>query len=161
MAQGPEFLTVQRHIADINSRIQSADLPTFSSELLQAGLITDATHRSAIAVTGLAADREIASLTAVAMAAIKATPSLFNSLVDILETRDKEIASTLRYECCESVLPRPIKFIVSRRRGGEEQAGGIDHYSFIISVQHTKFNNEIMKWKSVSCGMMRAGNGKQ
>ena len=31
MAQlGPEFLTVQGHIADINSRIQSADLPTFS-----------------------------------------------------------------------------------------------------------------------------------
>ena len=60
----------------------------------------------------------------------------------------------------------PIKFIVSRRRGGEERAGGIDHYScysFIISVQHdniTKYN-EIMKWKSVSCGMMRAGNGKQ
>ena len=103
MAQGLEFLTVQGHIADINSRIQSADLPTFSSELLQAGLITDATHRAAIAVTGLAADREIASLTAVAMAAIKATPSLFNSLVDILETRDKEIASTLRYECCEWV----------------------------------------------------------
>ena len=40
----------------------------------------------------------------------------------------------------------PIKFIVSRRRGGEERAGGIDR------------NNEIM---NVSCGMMRAGNGKQ
>ena len=34
------------------------------------------------------------------------------------------------------VKATPIKFIVSRRRGGEEWAGGIDHYScysFIIS----------------------------
>ena len=103
MAQGPEFLTVQGHIADINNRIQSADLPTFSSELLQAGLITDATHRAAISVSGRSADREIASLTAVAMAAIKATPGLFHSFVKILETRDKDLASTLRYECCECI----------------------------------------------------------
>ena len=100
MAQlGPEFLTVQGHIADINSRIQSADLPTFSSELLQAGLITDATHRAAIAVTGLGPGHHIASLTAVTMAAIKATPCSFYSFVNILETRDKRLASTLRYEC--------------------------------------------------------------
>ena len=35
------------------------------------------------------------------MAAIKATPSLFNNFLDILETRDSQLASTLRNECCE------------------------------------------------------------
>ena len=105
MAQlGPEFLTVRGHIADINSRIQSADLPTFSSELLQAGLITDATHKDAIAVTGLGPGHHIASLTAVAMSAIDTTPGLFYSFVDILETRDRQLASTMRYECCECYM---------------------------------------------------------
>ena len=101
--QSPEYLAVRGRIAAINRRVPNADLPSFSSELLQAGLITDATHRAAIALTGSSADREIASLTAVAMEAIRVTPGLFNSFVDILETRDREIASTLRYECCEYI----------------------------------------------------------
>ena len=91
----PEYLTVLRHIADINSRIQPADLPSFSSELLQAGLITDATHRDAIAITGSGPGQKIASLTAGAIAAIKTTPNLFSRFVEILETRDKQLASTL------------------------------------------------------------------
>ena len=99
MAQSPEFLTVQRHIADINSLISEADLPSFSSELLQAGLITDAAHRDAIAVTGLGPGHKIASLTNEVMTKIKTTTGLFIRFVDILETRDRQLASTLTSEC--------------------------------------------------------------
>ena len=95
----PEYLTVLKHIFDIDNCIQPADLPSFSSELLQAGLITDATHRDAIATTGLGPGIKIASLTAAAMTTIKATPELFNKFIIVLETRDEQLASTLRYEC--------------------------------------------------------------
>ena len=102
MAQSPEFLTVQRHIADINSLISEADLPSFSSELLQAGLITDATHSDAIATTtGSGPGHKIASLTNEVMAKIRTTPGLFKDFANILETRDKEIASILRNKCSE------------------------------------------------------------
>ena len=99
--ESPEYLAVKGHIAAINRRVPDADLPSFSSELLQAGLITDASHGDAIATTGLGPRLKIARLTAEAMAAIKATPGLFNSFVDILETRNEEIASVLRKKCSE------------------------------------------------------------
>ena len=95
----PEFLTVQRHIADIKSRIMPADLTDFSSELLQAGLIIDAAHGDAIAITGLGPRQKIASLITEAMEMIRTKPDLFNRFADILERRDEQFASNLRSEC--------------------------------------------------------------
>ena len=92
----PEYSTILAHIADINQRIAAADLSTYADELLQAGLITQSGHSSAIAITGRAPQDKIASLTAEAMAKIKTSPPhLFVALVFILERRDQELASIL------------------------------------------------------------------
>ena len=91
----PEYSTILAHIADINQRIAAADLSTYADELLQAGLITQSGHSSAIAITGRAPQDKIASLTAEAMAKIKTSPHLFVALVVILERRDQELASIL------------------------------------------------------------------
>ena len=98
----PEYSTIlERHIADINQRIAEADLSLYADELLQAGLITQSGHSSAIAITGRAPRDKIASLTAEAMGKIKTSPHLFDALVDILEKRDQDFASILRRERSE------------------------------------------------------------
>ena len=104
--ESPEYLAVKGHIAAINRRVPNADLPSFSSELLQAGLITDAIHTDAIAATGLGPGHKIASLTVATMEAIKTTPNLFGRFVNILEVIDKEIASILRKKCLEHTCRR-------------------------------------------------------
>ena len=59
----PEYSVVKAHIADINSRISAADISSYANELLQAGIICDAGHDNAIAVTGRAPQDKIASCT--------------------------------------------------------------------------------------------------
>ena len=74
-----------------------------------------ATDTDAIsATTALGPGHKIASLTTVAMNAIKATPNLFSRFVNILEGIDKEIASILRKKCLEHTC---------RRRRGNESCG--------------------------------------
>ena len=107
MASSPEYSTILAHIADINQRIVPDDLSTYADQLLQAGLITPPSHASAIAV-GKAPFRAISALTAEAMAKIKTSPHLFDALVDILEKRDQEFASSLRAERSECKHTRPL-----------------------------------------------------
>ena len=71
MAQSPTpadsdelYSVIRRHIADINGCIVSDDdVTTFASELLQAGLITLVSQKTAIEVTARSAVNKIGSLT--------------------------------------------------------------------------------------------------
>ena len=98
----PEYLTVLRHIADINQRIPPAERSTVADKLLQAGLITAASHTNATAIgTGIPHSQLISSLMAEAMARIKTCSRLFYSLITILRTIDDTFATELTTECCE------------------------------------------------------------
>ena len=114
MAQSPtpadsdvHFATVvQRHIADINRCIVSADVTTFASELLQAGLITSVGQGTAIELTGRSAVDKIASLTSEVLTKLKTTNDreLFDKFVGIIKNRNKKLATVLSKECCEYVI---------------------------------------------------------
>ena len=98
----PEYLTVLRHIADINQRIPPAERSTVADKLLQAGLTTAASHTNATAIgTGIPHNQLISSLMAEAMARIKTCSRLFYSLITILRTIDDTFATELTTECCE------------------------------------------------------------
>ena len=98
----PEYLTVLRHIADINQRIPPAERSTVADNLLQAGLITPASHSNATAIgTGIPHNQLISSLMAEAMDKIKTCSRLFYSLITILRKIDDTFATELTTECCE------------------------------------------------------------
>ena len=59
----PEYSVVKAHIADINRRIPATDVSSYAYDLFQADLICEAGHDSAIAVTGIAPQGKVASLT--------------------------------------------------------------------------------------------------
>ena len=107
----PEYSVVSAHIAEINSRIPTADhdISSYANDLLKAGLIGSAGYDSAIgSARKLNPQYKIASLTSKAMDKIKTSPHLFSSLVTIVEKRDREFASILReeYGKCWSRLAR-------------------------------------------------------
>ena len=114
MAQSPtpadpdvHFATVvQRHIADINRCIVSADVTTFASELLQADLITPVSQETAIEVTARSAVNKIGSLTSEVLTKLKTTNDreLFDKFVGIIKKRNKKLATVLSKECCEYVI---------------------------------------------------------
>ena len=114
MAQSPtpadpdvHFATVvQRHIADINRCIVSADVTTFASELLQDDLITPVSQETAIEVTARSAVNKIGSLTSEVLTKLKTTNDreLFDKFVGIIKKRNKKLASILSRECCEYVI---------------------------------------------------------
>ena len=98
----PEYLTVLKHIADINQRIPPAERSTVTDKLLQAGLITAASHTDATALgTAIPHSQLISSLMSEAMAKIKTCSRLFDSLINILRTIDDTFATELTTECCE------------------------------------------------------------
>ena len=98
----PEYSTVLRHIADINQRIPPAERSTVADKLLQAGLITPASHTNATALgTGIPHNQLISSLMAEAMARIKTCSRLFYDLISILRTVDDTFATELTIECCK------------------------------------------------------------
>ena len=94
----PEYLTVKYHIADINARISPSEIPVFADELLQAGLIGDAGHGNAIAVTGISPQNKISNLTSEALMKISTVPDLFYKFAEIVKTRDENLATTLTSE---------------------------------------------------------------
>ena len=99
LSRSPEYLTVVRHIADINCRIPPAEVSTIANELLQAGLIRLTSHSNATAIgTGAPPLIVISSLMSEAMAKIKTCPSLFQSLIEILRKRDDRFATALTTE---------------------------------------------------------------
>ena len=101
-SDSPEYLTVLRHIADINQRIPPAERSTVADNLLQAGLITAASHTNATAIgTAIPHNQLISSLMAEAMARIKTSSRLFYRLITILRTIDDTFATELTTECCE------------------------------------------------------------
>ena len=94
----PEYSVVKAHIADINNRISAADIPSYADDLFQAGLIGQPGYDNALAITGIAPQGKVASLTSEAMGKIKTSPHLFSGLITILESRDGDFASLLREE---------------------------------------------------------------
>ena len=109
MAQSPTpadsdelYSTIRRHIADINRCIVSADVTTFASELLQAGLITLVSQETAIELTGRSAVNKIGSLTSEVLTKLKTSNDreLFDKFVGIIKKRNKKLASILSRECC-------------------------------------------------------------
>ena len=108
MAQSPTpadsdelYSVIQRHIADINGCIVSADVTKFASELLQADLITRVSQGTAIEVTGRSAVDKIASLTSEVLTKLKTSNDreLFDKFVGIIKKRNKKLASILSREC--------------------------------------------------------------
>ena len=100
----PEYSVVKAHIADINSRISAADISSYADDLFQAGLIGQPGHDNALAITGIAPQGKVASLTSEAMGKIKTSPHLFSGLITILESRDGDFASLLREEYGNYIL---------------------------------------------------------
>ena len=106
--------------ADINGCIVSADdVTTFASELLQAGLITLVSQKTAIEVTARSAVNKIGSLTSEVLTKLKTSNDreLFDKFVGIIKKRNKKLASILSRECCELIsftrLVRDYNFCLS------------------------------------------------
>ena len=61
-AETPEFKIVRRSLVAVRDCISVADIVNFAGELFQDGLISDAGHQAAIAVTGTAPNTVVARL---------------------------------------------------------------------------------------------------
>ena len=109
MASSCEFKTVQGKFADICHCISEPDVVIFSGELLQSGLISNAGHQAAIAVTGLPPANKVAHLVSEAANKVNDSPDEFYKLVSILESRNKELASTLRSDYSEGQADRRLQ----------------------------------------------------
>ena len=94
--ESPEIQTVRGKFAVICSSISVPDVVTFAGELLQTNLISDAGHQAAIAVTGLSPTNKIAHLVSEAANNVCNSPDNFYKFVSIVESRDAQLASTLR-----------------------------------------------------------------
>ena len=89
---------VQRHFADINASIVPSEVSLYANELLQADLVTLSGHSVAISVTGLSPQDKISNLTGEAMRKINGQDK-FDKFVEIIKTRNEDLASTLFSEC--------------------------------------------------------------
>ena len=94
--ESPEIQTVRGKFAVICGSISAPDLVTFAGELLQSNLISDAGHQAAIAVTGLSPTNKIAHLVSEAANNVCNSPDNFYKFVSIVESRNAQLASTLR-----------------------------------------------------------------
>ena len=70
----------------------------FAGELFQSGLISDAGHEAAIAVNASPPANKVAHLVSEAKNKVSDSPDNFFKLVSILESRNKELVSTLKNE---------------------------------------------------------------
>ena len=68
----------------------------YAGELLQSNLISDAGHQAAIAVTGLPPANKVAHLVSEAANNVSNSPDNFYKFISILESRNVQLASTLR-----------------------------------------------------------------
>ena len=96
MANSPERLVVRGHFADICSSVTDPDVTTFAGELLQDSLISEAGHSATIAVTGLPPRDKLGNLLSEVMSRVSCSQDKFYRFVAILETRNFELASTLK-----------------------------------------------------------------
>ena len=94
--ESPEFQTVRGKFAFICDSISAPDVVKFTGELLQSNLINDAGHQAAIAVTGLSPTDKIAHLVSEAAKNFCNSPDNFYKFVSIVESRNAQLASTLR-----------------------------------------------------------------
>ena len=96
MASTLETQAVRNHFADIcRSIITESDVTTFAGELLQADLITIASHRVAVAVTGLPPDAKISNLVDEVMTRVAGSKDKFVKFVSILKSWDEELSAKI------------------------------------------------------------------
>ena len=96
MAETPEFKIVRRSLVAVRACISAADIVNFAGELFQDGLISDAGHQAAIAVTGTAPNTVVARLVSEAMNKLSNSSENFYRFVSIIESRDTNLASILK-----------------------------------------------------------------
>ena len=99
--ESSEFKTVRNKFAAICDCISEPDVVKFAGELLQSDLISDAGHQAAIAVTGLSPGNKVAHLVSEVANNVSNSPDNFHKFVSILESRNVQLASTLRTDYSE------------------------------------------------------------
>ena len=106
--ESPEIQTVRGKFAVICGSISAPDVVKYAGELLQSNLISDAGHQAAIAVTGLSPTNKIAHLVSEAANNVCNSPENFYKFVSIVESRNAQLASTLRSQYMQHVEPASI-----------------------------------------------------
>ena len=96
MANSPERLAVKGHFANICTSITDLDVTSFADELLQDDLISEAGYSVAIAIMGLTPRDKMRKLLFEVMGRVSCSQDKFYKFVAILETRNFELASTLK-----------------------------------------------------------------
>ena len=89
-------MVVKGHFADICTSITDPDVTSFANELLQDELISEAGYSTTIAVTGLPPRNKTGNLLLQVMGKVSCSQDKFYKFVAILETRNSELASTLK-----------------------------------------------------------------
>ena len=99
--ESPEFKTVRGKFVAICDCISEPDVVKFAGELLQSNLISDAGHQAAIAINASPPANKVAHLVSEAANNISNSPDNFYKFVSILESRNAQLASTLRSDYSE------------------------------------------------------------
>ena len=99
--ESSEFKTVRGKFVAICDCISEPDVVKYAGELLQSNLISDAGHQAAIAVTGLPPANKVAHLVSEAANNVSNSPDNFYKFISILESRNVQLASTLRSDYVE------------------------------------------------------------
>ena len=99
--ESPEFKTVRGKFVDICDCISEPDVVKFAGELLQSDLISDAGHQAAIAINASPPANKVAHLVSEAANNVSNSPDNFYKIVSILESRNVQLASTLRTDYSE------------------------------------------------------------
>ena len=113
-AETPEFKIVRRSLVAVRDCI-SVDIVNFAGELFQDGLISDAGHQAAIAVTGTAPNTVVARLVSEAMNKLSNSSENFYRFVSIIESRNTNLASILK----KDYDPHHTRTVLGTVRRGE------------------------------------------
>ena len=109
MASSCEFIDSARANSPISAIVLEPDLVIFSPANCYKVYSFNAGHQAAIAVTGLPPANKVAHLVSEAANKVNDSPDEFYKLVSILESRNKELASTLRSDYSEGQADRRLQ----------------------------------------------------
>ena len=101
MAETSEFKTVRGKYVDICHCISEPDIVEVAGELLQSNLISHASYQAAIANNASPPANKVHHLVSEAANNVSNSPDNFYKFVSILESRNAQLASTLRSDYSE------------------------------------------------------------
>ena len=150
MAETPEFKIVRRSLVAVRACISVADIVNFAGELFQDGLISDAGHQAAIAVTGTAPSTVVARLVSEAMNKLSNSSENFYRFVSIIESRDTNLASILKNDydlhhtrTVRRGTPRGTRFDHQAERAlgrpGKPHVTNVTHNSLVLSWEKPQY----------------------